>query len=129
LQTSGLAGGGGVIALILASIGLYGVAALAFSQRRREIGIRTALGARSGQVVRMLFGSGLRLSVAGLLLGLPLSVMAAYFAASEVRLPDVSVVGVGLAIAAIVIGVASLATWIPARRAATVDPTIALRAE
>ena len=129
LRSSGAAGGGGVLALLLASIGLYGVVALALGQRRREIGIRIALGARPGRVVGMLFGGGLKLTMAGLLLGLPLSVAAMTVFAAEVRLPGVNVPLVGAAIALLVIAVASLATWIPARRAATVDPMIALRVE
>jgi predicted permease len=127
LRVSGAAGGGGVLALLLASIGLYGVIALALAQRRREIGIRIALGARPGRVVRMLFQSGLWLSIAGLALGLPLSVLAMSIAARTAQLPDINIVVVGATIALLVIGVASFATWLPARRAASVDPMIALR--
>jgi ABC-type antimicrobial peptide transport system permease subunit len=115
--------------LLLASIGLYGVVALALGQRRRELGIRIALGARPSQVVRMLFASGLRLSVAGLVLGLPLSIIAMRLAAAEMVLPDINIAAVGAAVALGVIAVASIATWLPARHAATVPPLIALRAE
>ena len=103
--------------------------ALALGQRRREIGVRVALGARPQQVVRMLFGSGLRLSLAGLVLGLPLSAVALQVAQTQLQLLDVSIPLVGAAIALLVIGVASVATWFPARRAALVDPVIALRTE
>ena len=126
---SGAAGGSGLLALLLASIGLHGVVALALGQRRREIGVRVALGARPQQVVRMLFGSGLRLSLAGLVLGLPLSAVALRVAQTQLHLPDVSIPLVGAAIALLVIGVASVATWFPARRAASVDPVIALRTD
>jgi hypothetical protein len=129
LTASGAAGGSGLLALLLASIGLHGVVALALGQRRREIGVRVALGARPQQVVRMLFGSGLRLSLAGLVLGLPLSAVALQVAQTQLHLPDVNIALVGAAIALLVIGVASVATWFPARRAASVDPVIALRTD
>jgi predicted permease len=129
LTASGAAGGSGLLALLLASIGLHGVVALALGQRRREIGVRVALGARPQQVVRMLFGSGLRLSLAGLVLGLPLSAVALQVVQTQLQLPDLNIPLVGAAIALLVIGVASVATWFPARRAASVDPVIALRAD
>lgn len=129
LTATGAAGGSGLLALVLASIGLHGVVALALGQRRREIGVRVALGARPQQVVRMLFGSGLRLSLAGLVLGLPLSAVALQVAQTQLQLPDVSIPLVGAAIALLVVGVASAATWFPARRAASVDPVVALRTE
>ena len=122
--------GGGLLALLLASIGLYGVVALAVRQREREIGVRVALGARPRQVVGMFLASGVRLSVLGLVLGLPLSIVALYLIASSFagQIPlDMPLVG--LAIAAVVITVASLASWIPARRAAVIDPLVTMRAE
>jgi hypothetical protein len=132
LQISAGAAGGGALALLLASIGLYGVVALAVRQRQREIGIRVALGAHPRQVVTMFFTSGLRLSVLGIVLGLPLSVGALYALVTSVagELSDnVWLVGLSLGVAAVVVAVASLATWIPARRAATVDPLVAIRVE
>jgi len=129
---SSLASAGGALALLLASIGLYGVVALSVRQRNREIGIRVALGARPRQVTAMFFASGLRLSVLGIVLGLPLSVAAMNLIVSRVavRYLDTSwlVVG-GVVIAGLVIVVASVATWIPARRAAGVDPLTAIRVE
>lgn len=130
LQISAGLSGGGLLALLLASIGLYGVVALAVRQREREIGVRVALGARPRQVVGMFLASGVRLSVLGLFLGLPLSIVALYLIASSFagQIPlDMPLVG--LAIAAVVITVASLASWIPARRAAVVDPLVTMRAE
>jgi predicted permease len=129
---SSAAAGGGLLALLLASIGLYGVIALAVRQRHREIGIRVALGARPQQVITMFFATGLRLSVLGITLGLPLSVVAVQLLMSNiaVRYLDVRwLVGGGIVVAALVVTVASLATWIPARRAAGVDPLIAIRVE
>jgi ABC-type antimicrobial peptide transport system permease subunit len=127
---SATASGAGLLALLLASIGIYGVVALAVRQRHREIGIRVALGARPRQVIAMFFTSGLRLSVVGIALGLPLSVVALYLLASNLggTLP-INMPLVGVAIALIVVAVASLATWIPARRAAGVDPLVAIRIE
>lgn len=129
LAAGGAAGSAGLLALLLASIGLHGVVALALGQRRREIGLRVALGARPEQVVRMLFGSGLRLCFLGLALGLPLSAVAMQVVKTRLELLDVNIALLGLAIALLVIGVASLATWLPARQAARVDPMVALRAE
>jgi ABC-type antimicrobial peptide transport system permease subunit len=114
----------------LASIGLYGVVALAVGQRHREIGIRVALGARPRQVIAMFFASGVRLSMLGVILGLPLSVIALYVIASSFAdYVPLNMPLVGLAIAAVVIGVASLASWIPARKAAVVDPLVAMRVD
>ena len=134
LQVSAAAAGGGVLALLLASIGLYGLVALAVRQRHREIGIRIAIGARPRQVITMFFASGLRLSVLGIALGLPLSlaavnVLVAEFNGGEINLLNPATAMVGASIACVVIGVASLASWLPARRAARVDPLEAIRVE
>jgi ABC-type antimicrobial peptide transport system permease subunit len=132
MLVSGSAAGGGLLALLLASIGLYGVVALAVRQRHREIGIRIALGARPGHVITTFFASGLRLSVLGIVLGLPLSVAALHLLMSSIAsryLDTPWLVGGGMVVAVVVIGVASLATWIPARRAAGVDPLVAIRVE
>ena len=128
-QITASAAGGGLLALLLASIGLYGVVALAVTQRRREIGVRMALGARATQVVAMLFSSGVRLSLLGLVLGLPLSIVALRLLADQAHFPKTSAIFVGGGIAFAVISVASIATWIPARRAASIDPVSALRSE
>ena len=129
LLLSATASGGGLLALLLASIGIYGVVGLAVRQRNREIGIRIALGARPGQVIGMFFTSGLRLSALGMALGLPLSVVALYLLASKVGKLPINVPLIGLGIAVVVMAIASLATWLPARRAAGVDPLIAIRVE
>jgi predicted lysophospholipase L1 biosynthesis ABC-type transport system permease subunit len=130
LTVSGLATGSGMLALLLASIGLYGVVGLAVRQRHREIGVRVALGARPRQVIATFFMSGVRLSALGVLLGLPLSTVALYFLRSS--FPGILPVNLplaGLAIAAAVIGVAALASYVPARRAARVDPLAAIRVD
>jgi len=103
---------------------------LAVNQRQREIGVRISLGARPGQVVRMFFRSGLRMSLIGLLIGLPLSVAALKVLESQVRMagiPRVNMPLIASLVALAVIVVASLASWIPARRAAGADPLVALR--
>jgi ABC-type antimicrobial peptide transport system permease subunit len=118
-----------VLALVLAFVGLYGVLALIVVQRRREIGVRLALGATPANVVRALLGEGLRVVAVGVLIGL-----AGAFALTRVlssMLYGVSTTdGSTFAGAAVFVGlVAVLATWIPARRASQVDPRTALAAE
>jgi predicted permease len=130
MQVSGMATGGGMLALLLASIGLYGVVALAVRQRHREIGVRVALGARPGQVIATFFLSGVRLSALGVALGLPLSAVALNLIRSNFTgLLPVNLPLAGVAIAVAVIGVAALASYVPARRAARVDPLAAIRVD
>lgn len=128
-QASGAAAAGGLLALFLSAIGLYAVVAFAVGQRTREIGIRTALGASRARVVGRFFAGGLRLTLFGLALGLPLSLLALRVFAATVNaayMPTFLLTGI---IGTSVMAVAALATWIPARRAAAVDPLIALRSE
>jgi predicted permease len=130
---SGVAAAGGLV-LLLASIGLSGVIGLALAQRRREIGIRVALGAVPNAVIKLLFRQGLRLGTLGLLIGLPLSVSAlavirALTSADDGHWSDVNPALIGGLIAFAVLLVTSLATWLPARKAARVDPMIALRTD
>ncbi|MBD0320686.1 MAG: FtsX-like permease family protein, partial [Gemmatimonadetes bacterium] len=129
LRTSGAVAAGGVLALLLSAIGLYAVVSFAVGQRTHEIGIRTALGARRGQVVRMFFANGLVLSALGLALGLPLSIVVTRAIAASLGWPVATSPLLGVAIAAVVFVVASVAVWIPAHRASTIDPVLALRAE
>jgi ABC-type antimicrobial peptide transport system permease subunit len=114
-------------ALLLAMIGLYGVIALSVGQRRREIGVRMALGARPSDVLRLVLGEGSRIAIVGIVIGL-----AGAFSISRVvssMLYGVSATSVPVyAMATLVIaGVTLAATAIPARRATRVDPTTALR--
>jgi len=129
LRAGGAVAGGGVLALLLSAVGLYAVVALTVGQRTREIGIRTALGAQGGRVVRMFFVRGLGLGALGLVLGLPLSMAATRLAGAALGWPLASPPLLGAAIGAVVLGVASVASWVPARRASSVDPMTALRAE
>lgn len=128
-RASGAAAAGGLIALLLSAIGLYAVVSFAVGQHTREIGIRTALGARPGQVVRRFFARGLVLSVTGLILGLPLSMIVIQLIGRMLRWPLASLPLLGGAIGAVVLAVASVAAWLPARRASAIDPMVALRSE
>ena len=131
LQVVGLAGAGGALALLLASLGLYGVISLAVRQRTREIGVRIAIGARPMEVARMFLASGVRASLVALALGLPLSIAALRIGMSQgvVIAPKVNPYLIGVVIAPVLLAVASAATWVPARRAALVDPARTLRVE
>jgi ABC-type antimicrobial peptide transport system permease subunit len=118
-----------VLALVLATVGLYGVLAVIVGQRRREIGVRLALGATPRAVVRMLLGEGARIAAVGVVLGL-----AGAFALTRVLqslLYGISSTDAATftAAAVFVAAVALVATWMPARRAARVDPRTALASE
>jgi putative ABC transport system permease protein len=119
----------GALALLLGAIGIYGVMAISVAQRTREIGIRTALGATPQQVMRMVIGQGLRLSLVGIVIGLLAAAgatRALSFMLYQVNASDPwTFAGVAVAFALI----ALLACYIPARRATRVDPMVALRYE
>jgi putative ABC transport system permease protein len=119
----------GVMALVLAAVGVYGVMAFAVQQRTHEIGIRMALGAQRRDVLRLVVGGGLLLTAIGLLAGLPLSLALAHLLAGLIygigATDPVTFIGCGL----ILIAVAFVACWIPARRAMRTDPVVALRYE
>ena len=130
LKRIGAAGlGSGAIALLLAAIGLYAMLSVAVGQRRREIGVRMAIGARRDQVVGMFFMTGVRTALLGLLVGLPFSVIALRWVGSELGMTVGTGALVAIVIMAAVVVVASFASWLPARRAATVDPSQVLRSE
>lgn len=119
----------GLFGLLQAVVGLYGVIAFSVAERTQEIGIRMAIGARPGSVVRAVLGDGLRLTVAGMVVG----VVGALGVAQLMR---AVLVGVGttdlvsyLAAAVLLLAVTMLAAWIPARRAARLDVVAALRGE
>jgi putative ABC transport system permease protein len=118
-----------ILALLLASVGLYGVMALSVTQRMRELGIRMALGAARGDVFRLVLGQGIMLVAVGITLGL-IGAIAASRALSSVLygVGALDVPAFALAIASLVV-VALLACILPARRATQVDPIVALRAE
>jgi len=121
--------GFGVLAVIMAAIGMYGLVSYSVTQRTREIGIRMALGAERRDVFAMVIGQGAKLALMGIAIGLP----AAYFAT---RLLASQLYGVGAgdpstfaAVAVLLLSIALLACYIPARRATQVQPTEALRHE
>ncbi|MEO5824163.1 MAG: ABC transporter permease [Vicinamibacteraceae bacterium] len=125
----GLIGVFGFVALLLSLLGLYGILARSVAQRSREIGIRLALGAAPGSVMRLVMAQGWRLTAIGLVSGLALAAAAARLL--EAFLPAVSPLDTpAFAGAALVLGAgASMAMWLPARRALAVDPAQALRSE
>ncbi|MGH9868103.1 MAG: ABC transporter permease [Candidatus Polarisedimenticolia bacterium] len=115
------------LALALAGVGLYGVISFTMAQRTHEIGIRMALGARGSDVLRLVIGEGLMLTLAGVALGLAASLVLTRLMASllfGVRATDPLTL---VAVALILSVVALLASWVPARRATRVDPNIAMR--
>jgi predicted permease len=117
------------LALVLAAIGIYGVLAYVVGQRTREIGIRIALGARSGEVVRMVLGQALTLAAVGLGAGLAAAALVTRLLAGllfEVRPTDPITYTL---IAGLLSATVAFAAWRPARRAAMVDPTTALRGD
>jgi putative ABC transport system permease protein len=122
-----LAGAQGVVALLLAMIGIYGVVAYAVSQQTHDIGIRIALGARNMDVFRLVSRSGLRPTLLGLALGLAASFGLARLLAVLLYGLNPMSIPVFAAVIALVLAVSLLACWLPARRATFVDPTVALR--
>jgi len=124
-----LAGALGVLGLILAVVGVYGVMSYAASQRTQEIGIRVALGAQRRDILRMIGRQGVVIVVGGMSVGLlaafAVGRMAGDFLVGVAPSDPITYIGVSVLLAT----VASLATYIPTRRAANVDPMVALRYE
>jgi putative ABC transport system permease protein len=124
-----VAGAFAVVALVLAVLGIYGVVAYTVRDRRRELGIRMALGARGGQIIGLVVSQGVRLAATGLAIGFASALLggrllsAMLFGVSADDLTTYAIVFVGL------IAVSVVASWLPARRAATIDPVIAMRPE
>jgi putative ABC transport system permease protein len=119
----------GALATTLALIGIYGVMAYSVSQRTREIAIRMAIGARRGDVALMILRGGMVLTAVGLAAGLAASLGLAQFVRSQLFGIEPSDPPTLLAVLALMIVAAAAAAWLPARRAARVDPMTALRAQ
>jgi hypothetical protein len=119
----------GVIALLLATLGLYGVMAYSMSQRWHEIGIRMAIGARPMQVVRLVMQEGMRLCLIGAVAGVALALVVMRLAASVLYGIASNDLGTCLGATLILSFFALIATWVPARRASRIDPIEALRWE
>lgn len=122
----------GLLALLLACIGLCAMVATGVAERTREIGVRLALGADQSRVVRLFVQKGLTLTIVALGVGLPLSwamipVVGTSVVGVTALAPEVAVALA--AVALLLTAVAGLASWLPARRSATVDPVLALRSE
>jgi ABC-type antimicrobial peptide transport system permease subunit len=124
-----LSGAFGIAALTLAAIGLGGLLAYAVARRTNEIGVRVALGATAGDVGRMVLRDSLTMVAAGIVLGIPLAYAIARLLGTMLFMVQPSDPWTVLASFGALLGAALLAAWIPARRAASVDPIAALRAE
>jgi putative ABC transport system permease protein len=126
---AGVVGAFAVVALVLAVLGIYGVVAYTVRDRRRELGIRMALGAREGQVIGLVVAQGVRLAMIGLAIGFATALLggrllsALLFGISADDLTTYEIVFVAL------MAVSIMASWLPARRAASIDPVIAMRPE
>jgi putative ABC transport system permease protein len=119
----------GLLALVLAGIGIYGVMAYTVSQRTQEIGIRMALGAASPQIIRMVIGQGMMLAIIGLVLGAVTSALLSRLVSRLLFGVSATDAGVFATVSVILAAVALIACYIPAWRATRVDPLTALRIE
>ena len=122
-----LVSGFAAAALIIAALGVYGMLSYSVSSRRREIGVRLALGAAPQRIVRFILAEGLRLAIAGVAIGLVSAVAAGRLTRSLVL--DVSPADPRIlaAVTFVMLAVACLAAFVPARRASGVDPIVVLR--
>ena len=118
-----------LVALLLATLGVYGVTAFATNLRTREIGVRMALGAQPADVLRLVLGGGARLAAFALMAGLAGSLAVSQLLASQLYEVSGHDPFVFLTVAAVLVTAIGAACWLPARRAAKVNPMVALRAE
>jgi putative ABC transport system permease protein len=116
-----------LIALLLAAIGVYGVMAYGVNERTREIGVRVALGADPGDVVKLVIRGALGMTLLGVALGLVGGFMTSRLLGSLLFGVETTDLPTFLGAAVVILAVAALASWLPARHAANVDPAVALR--
>jgi predicted permease len=119
----------GALALALAAIGLYGVVSFSVAQQTREIGVRIALGAEGGDVLRLVVSRAMALTLIGVVIGLTGAVAVTRYMESLLYGVETLDTATFLAVPLLLIGIALLASYLPARRATRVDPMVALRAE
>jgi ABC-type antimicrobial peptide transport system permease subunit len=119
----------GLLALILSGVGIYGLVAFTVAQRSQEIGIRVALGAEKRSIFSLVLGDGMKLALLGLALGMSCAFPLPRLFASLIQDFRVSGGWVFLVVPVLIVSVSLLACYVPARRAARVDPIVALRYE
>jgi len=117
------------VALLLAGVGIFGVMSFAVTQRTHEVGVRMALGASGGEVLRLIVGQGLRLTIIALLLGLASAAGAMRLMASQLFGVTPSDPVTFATVPIVLSAVAAMACYLPARRASRLDPLTALRRE
>ena len=117
------------LAVVLASLGIFGVLAYTVTQRTREIGVRLALGAQRGDILRLVVGQGMALTLAGLAMGLVLALTMTRFISTLLYGVSPSDPLIYLGISLLLMVVALAASYLPARRASNVEPVTALRHE
>jgi len=122
-----LSGAFGLIGLSLAVLGIFGLVSYTFRQRTQEIGVRIALGAKRGDVIRLVMTQGLKLALLGIAVGAVLALGMTQALTSLLFGIGAGDLATYASVAALLVAVALLACWLPARRASRVDPVTALR--